>query len=279
MRGRKSEVAKTALCVALIVAVMPAVGANRSDVAQHQRPETVRVQLYCDGTQRPIRTALTTVGATLQEVGVKLNPADVVFPKPDRRVVNGMAIRVLRVTKKVIVQKEPVGFTIIRRPTRLLRFGQVRVLQEGAPGEKSKTYDVVCREGRPVSRRLLKAEVTVKPKDTIVLVGDTRLAYRGSYRTRRSMHMHASAYDPGPRSCGSSADGYTATGMKAGYGVVAVDPRCIPLGTRLYIEGYGFAIAGDVGRAIKGRRIDLGFETYHAARQFGRRQVRVHILK
>ena len=51
----------------------------------------------------------------------------------------------------------------------------------------------------------------------------------------------------------------TATGMKQGYGVVAVDPKVIPLMSKLYIPGYGVAIAGDVGGAIKNRRIDLGF--------------------
>jgi 3D (Asp-Asp-Asp) domain-containing protein len=66
--------------------------------------------------------------------------------------------------------------------------------------------------------------------------------------------------------------------MKAGKGVVAVDPRVIPLGTRLYIEGYGVAVAGDVGSAIKGRRIDLGFGTYAEAIRWGRRNVRVQIL-
>jgi len=272
-------VARTALCVAFIVAMMPAVRANRSDVAQNQFPGTVKVQLYCDGTQRPIRTALTTVGATLEEAGVKLGPADLVFPKRDRRVVNGMAIRVVRVANKVVVKKWPVGFMVIRRPTRLMSPGRVRVLQRGEPGQITKTFSVVYYNGRSAGSKLLKQEMTVKPKDTVVLVGDVRLAYRGSYVSRRRLLMHASAYDPGPRSCGSSADGYTATGMKAGYGVVAVDPKYIPLGTRLFIEGYGFAVAGDVGRAIKGHRIDLGFDTYRAAKQFGRRRVQVHILK
>jgi 3D (Asp-Asp-Asp) domain-containing protein len=90
--------------------------------------------------------------------------------------------------------------------------------------------------------------------------------------------MIATGYDPGPRSCGKYASGWTAIGMRAGRGVVAVDPRIIPLGTRLYVEGYGYAIAGDVGGAIKGYRIDLGHNTYGEARQVGRRRVRVYVL-
>jgi 3D (Asp-Asp-Asp) domain-containing protein len=63
------------------------------------------------------------------------------------------------------------------------------------------------------------------------------------------------------------------------YGVVAVDPRVIPLGTRLFVEGYGSAIAGDTGGAIKGNRIDLCFNSDDEAEKVGRRTVRVLILE
>lgn len=95
----------------------------------------------------------------------------------------------------------------------------------------------------------------------------------------KAVYMNATAYDPGPRSCGASADGITATGMKAGKGVVAVDPHFIKLGTKLYVEGYGVCIAGDVGGAIHGNKIDLGFNTYSEAIKFGRKKVVVYIIK
>jgi 3D (Asp-Asp-Asp) domain-containing protein len=190
-----------------------------------------------------------------------------------------MAIRVLRVVEKVMVKKEAVDFRIVRRPSRLMRPGVVRTLQAGSPGQRQRIYRVVFKNGTPVSRSLIHEEVVVRPKDQIVLVGDRTLSSRGYFTSRSVMHMHATGYDPGPRSCGPRSNGYTATGMKAGYGVVAVDPKCIPLGTRLYIEGYGFAVAGDVGRAIKGHRIDLGFDTYSSAMRFGRKHVSVHILQ
>jgi 3D (Asp-Asp-Asp) domain-containing protein len=94
--------------------------------------------------------------------------------------------------------------------------------------------------------------------------------------------MVATAYDPGPVSTGKSPGqrgyGITASGMRAGYGVVAVDPRVIPLGTRVYVPGYGAAVAGDTGSAIKGYRIDLGFATYGEAVNYGRRTVTVYVL-
>ena len=62
------------------------------------------------------------------------------------------------------------------------------------------------------------------------------------------------------------------------HGIVAVDPRVIPLGSHLYIPGYGRATAGDTGGAIQGNRIDLGFNSSTDALQFGRRSVTVYVL-
>jgi 3D (Asp-Asp-Asp) domain-containing protein len=90
------------------------------------------------------------------------------------------------------------------------------------------------------------------------------------------LRMTATAYTA---YCGGRCSGRTALGWQAGYGIVAVDPRVIPLRTRLYIPGYGYAVAGDTGGSIRGSRIDLGFNTYRDARQFGRRDILVYILQ
>ena len=97
---------------------------------------------------------------------------------------------------------------------------------------------------------------------------------RPASRTGRFMTMEATGYSPEE----PGLDDTTATGMKAQHGVVAVDPRVIPLGTRLYIEGYGYAIAGDTGSAIKGNRIDLCFDTLGEVEAYGWRTITVEIL-
>ena len=86
--------------------------------------------------------------------------------------------------------------------------------------------------------------------------------------------MEATAYIPSD----GDGNGITATGMVAQHGVVAVDPNVIPLGTRVYIPGYGEAIAADTGGAIYGDRIDLCMDSYGEAMQFGRRYVTVYVL-
>lgn len=96
----------------------------------------------------------------------------------------------------------------------------------------------------------------------------------GSAHYRAVYNMEATAYLPGD----GNGSGITATGMVATRGVVAVDPGVIPLGTRVYIPGYGEAVAGDTGGAIRGNRVDLCMESYGEAMQFGRRAVEVYIL-
>lgn len=89
------------------------------------------------------------------------------------------------------------------------------------------------------------------------------------------MSMEATAYLP---TDGGGA-GITAMGIPATYGIVAVDPDVIPLGSRVYIPGYGEALAADTGGAIYGYRIDLCMEDYYQAMDFGRRNVTVFVLK
>ena len=97
----------------------------------------------------------------------------------------------------------------------------------------------------------------------------------GAINYSNVMSMEATAYLPAD---GNGA-GITATGVRATYGVVAVDPRIIPLGSKVYIPGYGVALAADTGGAIRGYRIDLCMESYSQAMQFGRRNVTVYVLE
>ena len=85
--------------------------------------------------------------------------------------------------------------------------------------------------------------------------------------------MTATAYHP----TDGDGRGITATGTKAGYGTVAVDPRVIPLGSAVYVPGYGSAVAADTGGAIIGHRIDLCMETFAECFDFGEQPVAVYV--
>ena len=103
------------------------------------------------------------------------------------------------------------------------------------------------------------------------------------------LELEATAYCSCYQCCGKHPGnkwyGITATGTRAKVGTIAVDPRVISLGTKVYIEGlygaknYGYAVAEDTGGAIKGNIIDLYFNTHSETVAWGRQQVRVYILK
>lgn len=95
------------------------------------------------------------------------------------------------------------------------------------------------------------------------------------YEGKRVLNLTATGYGPGENGQWGNR---TKMGTLVRYGVVAVDPRVIKLGTRLYVEGYGECVAEDVGSAIKGMRIDLAFNSDSVANAYGRKHVRVVIL-
>ena len=183
----------------------------------------------------------------------------------------------------IVQVREPIPFETIRKPSSELRIGTSRTTRPGAPGEALVTYRVFYSGDREIRREAVSRKVVKAPQSEVIEVGQAatnpsrgRYASRGYFAGRRVLTMIATGYDPSPASNG----GYTrtSTGLRIGHGVVAVDPKIIPLGTKLYIEGYGYAVAADVGSAIKGYRIDLGHDTARGARNIGRRVVRVHIL-
>ena len=235
----------------------------------------VKISVTVDGQTWEWVSSQPTVAATLKEAGVRINAKDRVIPGLNVKIGPGMRVRIQRIEDKVVIQTEPVKFRTIVRFNPLVSGGR-RIIQEGVPGEKDVKYVCRYRDGEKVAQKLLGARVTKPSVDQIVVISSpTMLASRGGMNIR-SISMNASAY--APFHCGGSASGHCAMGFPARKGVVAVDPRIIPLGTKLYIEGYGVALAADTGGAIKGNRIDLCYDTYGEAMNFGRRAVRVWIL-
>lgn len=241
---------------------------------------TVRV----DGDERQVAIARGTVRDALARAGVVMGALDRVVPGRDTPLEDGMSIEVIRVVQEVVEEREPIPFRTIRWEEPQLPRGAQRVVREGREGTLVKRVRYTYENGQLVHRQELGHEVVEEPVNRIIGIG-TREAPNvlrtasGTYRYIDVLEMEATAYYPGPESTGIWADGYTFTGLLAGKGVVAVDPKVIPLGTRLYVEGYGEAIAADIGGAIKGYRIDLGFDTYQEAIEYGRKKgVKVYIL-
>lgn len=249
--------------------------------AQSDSNSAANVTIIADGQEWEYTSTQSTVGGILREAGVTLGKLDRCSAKLSSKAWDGMRIRVTRVEEKILTVRKPVEFETVTKYDPRHRGGN-EILQKGEPGEKECKLRVYYKDGAQSTVEVLDVKITKQPKDQIVVSSQRQeLASRGGYGHRggRVMRMMATAYDPGPRSCGPRCTGRTANGMKAQKGVVAVDPRVIPLGTKLYVEGYGYCIAADTGGAIKGNKIDLCFNTYGEAIRFGRRWVNVEILK
>lgn len=134
------------------------------------------------------------------------------------------------------------------------------VLDEGVDGKKTQIIKITYYEGQEYDREIVGTEV-VESTDKIISRG-TKIIWKtldsaeGEIRYWKKLRVWATHYDSHCLGCNE----WTATGMRQGKGVIAVDPKVIKLGSKVYIPGYGTAIAGDTGGAIKGNIIDLGFE-------------------
>lgn len=190
-----------------------------------------------------------------------------------------------------ITVEEVANFNTVKRLNTELPAGETVTVREGVSGEKKVTYKVSYENGKEISREVISEYVTVAPVDKIVEYGNKTdeqevhsvTTQAGVLDYKSVITCEATAYDLSAEENGGYA-GQTATGVPLDKGVIAVDPRIIPLGSRVYIEAldgswtYGYAVAADTGGAIKGYRVDLCYRTQYECIQFGRRQCRVYIL-
>lgn len=181
------------------------------------------------------------------------------------------------------VEHHTIGPQTIHRLTVNLAPGHTKVVEAGHAGVVEIRVRYAQRDGGPVRRTVVASAVTQLPKARVIAegIGGTPLTSfeahgiaQMGYMARSAMEMLATAYTADCAGCG----GMTAIGRRAGKGIVAVDPRVIPLGSHLYIPGYGLAVAGDTGGDIVGNRIDLGFDSWRDAMLFGRRDIKVYRL-
>lgn len=198
------------------------------------------------------------------------------------------------VTYKNETVVESVNYTTVKRLNASLKPGETVTVREGVNGEKIVTYNVKYENGVEVSREATETIVVKEPVIKVVEYGaenpvtvtfDSSADYVDTSTLNYSYYIdcEATAYDLSPEENGGYG-GQSATGVPLDKGVIAVDPRVIPLGSRVYIEAidgswsYGYAVAADTGGAIKGKRVDLCYRTQYECIQFGRRACRVYIL-
>ncbi|MBC8014798.1 MAG: G5 domain-containing protein [Sporomusaceae bacterium] len=235
----------------------------------------VPVTVTYQGKTEVLMTAKLTVGELAESLGAKLESSKLI-PAEDSQVKPDMHIQVITLTEKIVEREESARFEVVRQPDSTLQKGVEKVVEEGQDGTKTVTVKLNFADGVEIGAQQIAEAIKVAPKAKVIQVGtrDTLETSRGNMRFNRMVTMEATAYLP----TDGSVEGITATGIKARHGIVAVDPDVIPLGTKVYVPGYGVALAADVGGAIVGHKIDLCMEDYDEAMRFGRRPVQVYVL-
>lgn len=231
------------------------------------------------GHEQKVETAAVSIRELLKELNIVLGTQDRVSIPLDDAPAEGMKVQVVRRTEQVVTVQEEIPFETETHADGNLQVGVTEVVQKGQAGLKEIHRRIVVEDGREVSNEVVEEKVVKEPVTQVVAYGTMGVVSRGGreYRYTRELDMMATGYTAGKES-NPDGNGITYTGMRAERGVVAVDPRVIPLYTRLYIEGYGPAIAGDTGGAIKGNRIDLCFDSLSEALDWGIRPVKVYVL-
>jgi len=249
-------------------------GSKRSGEVNIEVFRAIPVTVLYNGKVEVILTGKPTVREVADELNIpkttRTIPGEMTRPMPN------MQVQVVNVVEKTETREQLVPRTIVRQPDGSLEKGIEGIFEEGRDGLKKVQMRVRYEDGIEVAAQVLSEKVITEPKPQIVHIGtrDTVNTYRGTLRFRQVKTMEATAYLP----TDGSGDGITYTGIMARHGIVAVDPNVIPLGTRVYVPGYGLGLAADTGSAIIGDKIDLCMEGYHDAWNFGRRMIKVYIL-
>jgi uncharacterized protein YabE (DUF348 family) len=240
------------------------------------------LKLVVGGKEQDVWSTSTTVADFLSQQGITLNELDRVEPELKQTVTKDDVINVIRVEKVTDVVEEPINFAIITKNDSNLEKGKQKVVSQGQEGLLSKHYEVILENGKEVSRKLVSEKKVKEKQDKVVAMGTkvivAQVSRGESEPAGKEFYVTSTAYTANCSGC----SGRTATGINLranpNIKVIAVDPSVIPLGTKVYVEGYGYAIAADKGSAVKGYKIDVFFPSTSDAYRWGRKRVKIKIL-
>ncbi|MFT9850294.1 3D domain-containing protein [Aneurinibacillus sp. REN35] len=259
-----------------------------------------KITINVAGQKKEVMTAKRQVKDILKEQSIGIGSMDKVVPALNETIKENQTVTVTRIAKKVVQNEKTVAFNTKEQEDRTMLQGQQKVIQQGQQGKVLERYEVVYINGKPASKKLVETKKLQNETDKIVAVGTARMtavsrsadmtdrasrlsSSSKNFTPRQTLRVKMTAYSPHVASTGKNPGdaeyAITASGATATEGrTIAVDPRVVPLGWWVYIEGYGFRKAEDTGGAIKGNKMDLFFESETEAQNFGVQQKTVHVI-
>jgi uncharacterized protein YabE (DUF348 family) len=265
--------------------VQPSLESKVSEKETIKLKTAIPVEINSNGIKVQVLTAEDTIEnmlyaeeTTLKEQGIQFDKnVDEVLPSLDSKIEGEVSVQLVKVETKDLVEKEAIKFDTIVEKDADLDSSVQKVKSEGSNGEKEITYQIIYKDGVEISRNVKSTKTILEPQNEIVVKGTGQVyASRGgeSITYKKKFNCTATAY---------SNHSNTATGRKpvrneGGLSTIAVDPAVIALGSKVYVDGYGYAIAADTGGAIKGNKIDIYLNSSSECNNWGRRSVNVLVV-
>jgi len=256
----------------------------------------VGVRVRADGKQQVAFSNEDTVGGVIDSLNIKLSEHDRVNPELSSPLREGMTVSVVRVRKEVTETQRPIAFKVVEQKSAELEEGKTKVVTAGKKGLVVYKTETVYEDGKLVRQEMIEKTVAKPAVQQVVAVGTKKKAevatasFYGAptpaeaktvklngknVKVKRMLsNVTLTAYSADFASTGKSKgdDGYgitrSGTTVKEGR-TIAVDPKVIPLGWWVYIEGIGFRRAEDTGGAVKGKKIDVYYDSEAHANKFG----------
>lgn len=260
-----------------------------------------KVKITVDGKTKSINTVSGTTEEILKKAGIILGVDDIVTPKLTKEITSGAKIKVQRVTYKEYKKTVTLEYETKLEYDDSKYYEEVTVKTKGKNGKATVYYRDKYIDGKKVKTEKIKTDVKVKPTTKVIVRGSKGSLYGGSVSSKVISELvppYTIELDENDRpikykkKITGKATAYctgtvTSTGRRAQPGVVAVNPRQIPYGTKMYIVSsdgnwvYGYAIAGDTGGFVNNSStvVDLYMRSYNSCVQFGRRNVDIYILE
>lgn len=249
-------------------------------------------------------TTFTTVSNFLKEKDIKLNELDRVNYSLDSLIKADTKLKVIRVEKETEIVEESIAFSTEKQQEPNLLSGEKQVVTEGHSGKKERTYEILKENGVVVAKSVIAERVTKEPVTEVISIGtkviesvvaatpepsisENSINYSSSVfanvdsepiSSRQELYLEATAYTPFCTGCSGTTKLGINVRLNTNIKVIAVDPQVIPLGSKVWVEGYGYAIAADTGGDIKNDRIDVLMHSNSEAFKWGRKRVKVLIL-
>ena len=258
-----------------------------------------KINIEVNGNISEVSTFTNTIAKAIKEKNINLDKDDFINIKHkdnltenadlNTKLKDDMYIEVIRVSKQVLSEYKDIEFeTKVEEDTDLLK-GETRVVQEGQNGTNKLEYNVVYHNGDLVNRSFSKEVVVKAPVDKIVKNGvkiekEIVIASNTVVKKESSSNAKTSSTNINGKHIKSVATAYsgggkTATGTVPKWGTIAVDPKVIPYGTKVYIPQFNKTfIAEDCGGAIKGNKIDIYMNSKQECINWGRRTIDIYIV-